>query len=436
MNRRFRVLLWGLLLAGCAAYAGPLDVPRRSVSLSRQFVVYCDDLALRLALSSFAEETKASVLGALGQPDHWVAPIVITARPQETNRPLVPPAEVTLFEVEGGFKVEMVVKIGADPRDIRLEQQITRAVLLEFAYRDSPSAVKGGRAYLDPPPWLIEGFVQMRVSRENGLDASLFQALIDGQKLLPLEAFLAQKPEHLDSTSFKLYGFYSMSLVQLLSEMPDGRAAMALLLKELPAGEDPNEALKKRFPALAGSEQSVEKWWALGVARLAAANRYKGLSIAETELRLNSLLTLQITPAKSDSPKQFALADFKQYLKHPQARPALKSLTVQLTALGASAHPLFRPIVAEYQRLTTDLARGKTGRVKERLAAAARYRELVLHRMNEIADYMNWFEATQSTTRSTAFDAYLKAAREPLTASSPRGDAISQYLDEMVLQFP
>jgi hypothetical protein len=436
MIRGLRVLLSGLLLAGSAAHANPLDVPRRSVSLSRQFVVYCDDLALRLGLSSFAEETKASVLGALGQSDHWVAPIVITARPQETNRPLLPPSEVTLVEVEGGFKVELAVKIGADPRDIRLEQQITRAVLLEIAYRNSPSAVKGGRAYLDPPTWLVEGLVQMRLSREKGVDASLFQALIDGGKLLPLEAFLAQRPGHLDSTSRKLYGYYSMSLVQLLSEMPDGRAAMALLLKGLPAGEDPNEALTRRFPALAGTEQSVEKWWALGVARLAAANRYKGFSIAETERRLDALLTLQITPQKSDSPKQFALGDFKQYLKHPQARPALRAVTAQLIALGANAHPLFRPIVAEYQGLTTNLARGKTSRVKERLMAAARYRELVLHRMDEIADYMNWFEATQSTTRSTAFDAYLKAAGEPLTASAPRGDAISRYLDEMVLQFP
>jgi hypothetical protein len=55
--------------------------------------------------------------------------------------------------------------------------------------------------------------------------------------------------------------------------------------------------------------------------------------------------------------------------------------------------------------------------------------------MSEIDDYMNWFEATKSKTKSGVFVDYLKAAQEQNEARPRRRDALSVYLDALEEQF-
>jgi len=66
-----------------------------------------------------------------------------------------------------------------------------------------------------------------------------------------------------------------------------------------------------------------------------------------------------------------------------------------------------------------------------------KYRTTVLHRKGEIADYLNWYEATQMGIRSEIFDSYLRAARavekdRTQTASSME---IAKYLDLLQEEF-
>ena len=81
--------------------------------------------------------------------------------------------------------------------------------------------------------------------------------------------------------------------------------------------------------------------------------------------------------------------------------------------------------------LTARLARGKTRGIEERLDSAAKYRELVSQRISDIADYLNWFEATQMGIRSRSFDAYLHAASHEDSGGFHRTDAISLYMDDV-----
>ena len=53
----------------------------------------------------------------------------------------------------------------------------------------------------------------------------------------------------------------------------------------------------------------------------------------------------------------------------------------------------------------------------------------------KIDDYLNWFEATQSQTRSGAFAEYLKAAGKSHDPEPRRRDPISVYLDVLEAQF-
>ena len=60
----------------------------------------------------------------------------------------------------------------------------------------------------------------------------------------------------------------------------------------------------------------------------------------------------------------------------------------------------------------------------------------MVKRREAIADYLNWFEATQVKDQSGAFDEYFRAARQAERAQAVhRPDSISTYLDEMDLEF-
>jgi hypothetical protein len=100
--------------------------------------------------------------------------------------------------------------------------------------------------------------------------------------------------------------------------------------------------------------------------------------------------------------------------------------------LATLANPVMRPIVVEYQDIVQLLARGKRGRLAQRLARVDTTRKRLVSRMSEVDDYMNWFEATQLSHKSGAFAEYLKAAGE--SAERKRHDALSVYLDAMEQQ--
>jgi len=79
------------------------------------------------------------------------------------------------------------------------------------------------------------------------------------------------------------------------------------------------------------------------------------------------------------------------------------------------------------------MALGKRTGLRKRLARLTATRTKLVARMDQVDDYMNWFEATQPTPTSGAFADYLKTAAKPETERRRR-DAISVYLDSVELQ--
>jgi len=435
----FHARLAGALLLACFAFQGRAVggvFQKKSTSESGQFVVYCDDLAVRLRITGLVEDEKRGVLKLLGAKDEWKYPIVVNVERISAAAPGIPVSQVRLIEVDGGFKVELDLCLGADPRNLRLEEQIIRAVLLEYSYRLQPPD-QAGATYNEPPPWLIEGAVEIFRSREAGTKADVYKALIDSNEVPKFEDFLGQRSLDLDSTSLALYRACSLGLVELLMELPRGPAGLAAYLRDPERDNTSVEILKKHFPALATGGQSLEKWWSLSLARLSASERYKGLTLEETDQRLTALLTfqVQITLKTGSETKTFALDQFKDYLKYHECRNALDQLGRSLTALDAIGSPPIRPVIFEYEKITMDLAHGKAHGIAERIASAEKVRRMTLKRMSDIADYMNWFEATQMTELSDTFDGYMKTAAELSAPPARRQDPISRYLDNIEIEF-
>jgi len=376
---------------------------------------------------------KSDVLQLLGESDLWKAPVVVTlARATAADRG-EPLTRLRLAETQPGFKIEIQVRIGDDPAAVNLRQVLLRAVLMEYAYRRT--GVDAGQVVAEPPWWIVEGLAEMARRREEGIDSALFQRLVETNRLPPIESFLGKKPDELGLTALAVDRALAMCLLEMLAGQPDGRNHLGRLLRDWPQSNgDPTALLARNFPAL-GTGPILQKWWTLNLARFAATNRYQGLSAEETDRALTPLLDLEMVVNKEGEKKTFAVSEFAQYLKLPASRAVLNSRQADVIALSTRANALYRPVVADYESIFSLLARGKTRGLAARLTKAEEYRQFVLRRTTDIADYLNWFEATQMKSLSGVFDSYLKTAAAISEQERKQTGPIGRYLDDLQREF-
>jgi len=400
----------------------------RTVSPSRQFIIYGANTTLRGAVSELAEQTKANLLVLLRQPDGWKTPIVVNLQSAQANLPEIPPTALRFSQTGFGPKLQFDLTIGENIDASLVERELLRAILLEMIYRSEPD-VAPGTAFVEPPDWLLEGVLALTPGRDRG---PLVEALLVSIKRMSLEKFLQQRPALVDSPGRLLYRAYSLSLVQLLVGGIDGHSRLARYIHNLArASNDPLADLKAQFPLLG---EDVEKTWQSAVVRLGDAQSYQLLTFAESEQRLNELLRIK-TPDAGKSPKQMQLSELAQRKPSVAEKMALNELSQNLVLFTIRANPVMRPIVREYQQIAALLARGKRKRIIERLARLQMTHTKLVARMNDVNDYMNWFEATQSNSRSGVFADYLKAAGDSQIPAPRRRDALSVYLDSLAEQF-
>jgi hypothetical protein len=440
-----RACLWlCALLGGFLPVAQALDLLPRSVSRSRQFVIYAKESALRGAVGTVGEETKSGLLSALGLKDEWRIPIVIDLRYPEPGLPGARPSRQLMLAQTGvGLKIELHLMLGEAGHGNRIRDEIVRTVLLELAYRDYQS-LPAGQDFNLPPAWLVEGFSAYLENQENGMSARLFAALLPTSQTMSLQEFLGKNPATMDSTSRSVYRAYAFTLVRLLlQELADGKAGLAAYIRDIPgAGMDSDKsagALRSHFAELAASPDSLDKWWSLSLARLAASDEYQPYSVEESEKHLAAALAVvgSSNTELGQAPRVYALSDYKEFLPLKNVKQLLEPARRSLLELSARVNPLYQPIVYGYQEVIAILIKGKPNGIPEKLSLLETMREEARARKTAIDDYMNWYEATQMKTISGAFEEYLRAAKQ-LEASQQgrqRPDAISVYLDGLEMEF-
>jgi hypothetical protein len=410
-----------LLLRG-AACATPLE---RSVSPSRQFIVYGADARARGAVSDLAERTKSNLLSLLHQPDRWTTPVLINLQLPQATRPDLPPAAFRVSQTGFGLKLQLDLMLAPDVDATAIERELLRALVVEMMYRAQPNTAPGA-VLVQPPEWLVEGALAAAPGRDR---APFVDALLSSNEIVPLQQFLQQRPALLDSPARTLYRAYSLAFVQLLLA-DDGPARLGRYVANLThASNDPIVDLKAQFPILGND---AEKTWRVNVAQVRAAEGPRLLNFAETERQLDELLRGK--PPDSGASKDFRLEDVAQKKISPPEKAALMQLRESLLELGVHANPLLRSTVQEYEQIAVLLTAGKRKRITQRLARLKETRAQLAGRMSDIDDYMNWFEATQSQTKSGAFIDYLRTATKSTEPEPRRRDPLSIYLDALEQQ--
>ena len=407
--------------------------PERTVSTSRQFILYGADVSLRGAISHLAEETKTNLLSLLRRPDSWKTPIVINLQFPRTNLPEIPPAALCFSQTGSGLKLQLDLTIAPDFNRAATQRELLRAILLEMIYRDQPD-VAAGQTYVDPPDWLLDGAIAHAAERDSKLLAEALEPLAATDTIMPLSEFLQPRNvSAFDSTAHCLYRAYSAALLKWLIEEPEGQSRLGLYIDHLSrSSAEPLAGLKAHFAAL--NDPVVEQIWKSRVMRFCNSQNYRLLTFEETQRRLDEILDLTgSVPGNENSVVK--LEDLsRRKLSSPESA-ALEEISRRLLFLSLSSNPVLRPIVTEYQQIVARLAAGKRSGIGQRLARLPVLRANLTSRMSKIDDYLNWFEATQAQTKSGAFADYLKAAEHQPAAAPHRHDAISVYLDALAEQF-
>jgi hypothetical protein len=414
-----------VILTARSVYAA---APEHTVSPSREFIIYGADPATRGVVSGLAEHTKANLLKLLRQRDNWTTPIVINLQPEQPNLPELRAADLRFSQTGFGLKLQLDLVISQNVDPSLIEHEVLRAILLEMMYRTKPH-IAAGTVLVEPPDWLVRGILALAPEQERG---PLVEALTTADKPLSLEKFLHQRPELLDSAGRGLYRAYSLALVEMLIEAKKGPAGLAQYIAHLSdAANEQVTDLKAQFPSLS---QDLESDWQSKLDRLRNLRQFQVLTFAESERRLDELLRVKITEANKPL-KLMTLAELARRKSTPNEKLALNELSRELLPLVSRTNPVLRPIAREYQQIATLLARGKKRGTAKRLSRLEGTRKNLAARMSDIDDYMNWFEATQMTSRSGNFRDYLKAVDQSQATVSRRRDPLSAYVDAVENQF-
>jgi hypothetical protein len=415
----------GLLCSSTTLLAAPLE---RSVSPSRQFIIFGGNRILRGVVSDAAERTKSKVLTLLQVRDQWSVPILLNLHRPQANVPEIPPVLLDFSQTGAGLKIQLDLLVTPDSQPAVLQREILRAVLLEMSYRSLPS-LPAGTPYIAPPDWLLDGILAL-----DNESPEIFDGLDSAAATPPtLKDFLTQRPTLLDSPSRALYRACASALLRMLLEHDNGRAQLARYIADLPrSSTDMFADFQSHFPWLGSDLDAMEKTWRENIPRLASEWRFALLTFAATSEQLDECLLTKVAQDR-DKKNPLTLDETVRTSRPNIDTVSAKKLGERLTLLTTRAHPLLRPIVVDYQLTAESVARKKRHGLAKRLANSRALREKISARMSEVDDFMNWFEATQAKSVSGAFRDYLHASANN-DAIPRRRDALSVYLDALETQ--
>lgn len=123
------------------------------------------------------------------------------------------------------------------------------------------------------------------------------------------------------------------------------------------------------------------------------------------------------------------LTEFTAILKRSDRRDVLQRTLEKLNSLKLRCHPLYRPLIAEYTNVVTQLMTGKPAGITEKLVSLSQQHLQIRNQAAAVESYLDWYEASQSSGYSTNFDDYLKLEQQLEHEKESRTDAISRYLD-------
>lgn len=430
MGRHWKILrsLTGFCLLALLTVAVEAREPAlagKTISASGKFAVYSKDAARRTNIVQRAEEVLRQWLEKVGDGQDGDRLIIVqdligSANPKGNSH-----AVTGIFIGDGG-----TLKIQTDIYDVSVlhgmafEMEIYRALGLEWIYRNHP--LKAGKTFHSPPAWMLEGLVEEMRTKENGTPDAVYAALLQSNRPPKIEDFLKAKPELMEATSLALYRTQALALLRALQQLPDAQKGFVSFLDSLAENDADIKSLLAAYPSLGNNASHLEKIWTLSIARSSTSKNLEPLSVGETGRCLKELLDISalLDSKKPDGGKATGAAALPLLARSSGGSYLMRQKAAEFFTLEFRAHPLLKPVIAEYRAITTQLAAKPKKNMDKRIEENGKILDLLLQRTNHVEDYLNWFEATQLDTLSEDF---MQITNPPET--SKRTDPVSVYLD-------
>lgn len=397
----------------------------KTTSASGQFVIYSKDATRRTNLAQRADEARAQWLQKVGSDETYGHTIII----QDLIGGVKPRGKANavtgVFESDGGaMKVQVDIYDASVLRSQTLEMEIYRALALDWIYREHPP--KAGKAFHSPPAWLLEGLVEEKRIKENGSPDGVYATLLKSDHPPRIEEFLKAKPALMEATSLTLYRTQAVALIKALQQLPEGPKGLGTLLDSIAENEADLKSLLAAYPSLEDNPSRLGKLWTLSIARNSASKGTDPYSIGETVRALNELLDISslVDPKMPALGKATGAAAFSPLARSEGGPYLMRQKSAEFMALEFRAHPLLKPVIEEYRKITTLLASKPKKNVDKQVDETGKILDLLLQRTGKADDYLNWFEATQLDTLSENF---LEVTSPP--EAPKRTDPISAHLD-------
>lgn len=309
-----------------------------STSTSGQFIVYGAELRMRSGIAGRCEELSQELGRLLRNTDPWVLTVVVKIQPLRAGDPpdLGITTQVSALE-HGGFHLQLNVpeRSGLRPADFRRE--LVRLLLMERILRSHKQLPEGkGERLL--PAWALTGVLKAMDYRSRGRPSAEFAAIFKSGKVYGIEEILDAEPTALDGLSRTIYETSSCALMLALLDQPEGPLRFGRFLAALAVEDKPQrELLKQWFPGLAESEASLNKWWSLQLASLAAPNVAETLDPTQTAELLDKALTFRVLPEEDEKlPKPRQMTSIASQRPAPAPPPTMAAVT---EAAGSLARP-------------------------------------------------------------------------------------------------
>lgn len=415
------------LITGTQGFCAPLPV--RAVQTSdqmKQFLVQGGDFKQRSAVLRMATELRETVLKALSMPLEGYP----AARPLLFNiTPNLPQESVPLFEIiedPGGLKIYVkLLPLDEEPRS-GIERAMLSLILREIALRsETTEQAKSSRVPPSPPRWLVDVLLFRHHHKDPMFSPARLRPVLD-KGALPSLAMLLSRPENDWTASSEEEVDSARALFWMLNNQEAAKDGFKELL-QTDFSQNPLLLLRRCFPSLGNSDASLEKEWTLSFASFGTQNEIFSLDGPQTELHIKRLLELDLTDPTSGNRFTVSMEQFADCLRLPGIQNLLTTRRIEWLSLRERSHFLYRDVIDVYIQTCSQLARGNTTNVTQRLRAATLERESIAARLERITDHLNWFEAVAAPRSNTS---RIKEFYQLLNARPPLSKAVSAALDK------
>ena len=401
-------------------------------SLSKQFVVHGATLKVRSAVATLAEETREALIKEVGEPGESKNKIVIELRGKPGDP--VPPNlfAVSPYALATGFRLQLDVHMarGIDGRE--LERHLVELLIYERSLRERNPVGFEDRLLL--PDWLLEGFLETFRWRRKDVDRAMYVALSQRKGLFTVEQLLQDgAADGLMAGERAAFRASAGALVMALMQQEDGKEGMQGFLGEVATFEGQQLALlMKHFPGMNLGQKSLEKWWALQLARMAEAQVTEMMTVAETEKALTEILQLRFPDGQGGdivlTPGQFRDV---VALDVERRTAAVQPVADSLSLLQFRAFPGHRPIILGYLGILSDLVADRDEDMAARVAELDEARGHLTETGKRVRDLLEWYHITTAREVSGEFEDYMKTKEALERDPTPRTGPISEYLDSI-----